>query len=104
MSDSIPIACTLTAPAAAERAQRWRTLLDGNLLDARPIAGGRRLALRYAPDVAAELDELVAAERACCPFVTLTVARFDERLILEVAAPPEAETIVDTMFAGTTPR
>jgi MerR family transcriptional regulator, copper efflux regulator len=103
MSDSVPLACSLTAPAAAERAQRWRTLLDGGLLHARPIAGGRRLAFRAGPGVLEELDELVAAERECCPFLTLTVARFDERLILDVIGPPEAASIVDTMFAGSTP-
>jgi hypothetical protein len=104
MSDSFPIACSLTAPAAAERAQRWRTLLDGDLLDARPIAGGRRLAFRAGPDVAAELSALVAAERECCPFLSLTVERGAERLVLDIVGPPEAATIVDTMFAGSTPR
>jgi hypothetical protein len=104
MSDSTPFACSLTATAGAERAQRWRTLLDDGLLYARRLAGGRRLAFRAEPGVVQELDELVAAERECCPFLNLTVARFDERLILDIVAPPEAETIIDAMFAGTTPR
>jgi MerR family copper efflux transcriptional regulator len=98
------LACSLAAPAAAERAQRWRSLLDGDLLDAGPIEGGRRLVFRSGPGIAAELDELVAAERECCPFLTLTVARSDERLVLGVVAPPEAVEIVATMFAAATPR
>jgi hypothetical protein len=104
MSDSTPFACSLTAPAGAERARRWRTLLDDGLLYVRPIPGGRRLAFRAEPGVVQELDELVAAERECCPFLNLTIARFDERLILDIVAPPGAETIIDTMFAGTTTR
>jgi hypothetical protein len=98
-STSAPVlACSLTGTAAAERAQRWRSLLDGDLLDTRPIAGGRRLAFRAGPGVAAELDELLAAERECCPFLTLTVARNGERVVLDVVAPPEAAAIVETMF------
>jgi|SRR5512132_1811532 hypothetical protein len=102
-STSAPVvACSLTAPAAAERAQRWRSLLDGDLLDTRSIAGGRRLAFRAGPGVAAEVDELVAAERECCSFLTLTVARDGERVMLDVVAPQEAAAIVETMFE--TPR
>ncbi|HEY7622628.1 MAG TPA: hypothetical protein VH834_22845 [Solirubrobacteraceae bacterium] len=98
MTDSVPVVCSLTAAAAADRAARWRSLLDDSLVDAGPIAGGRRLAFRSAPRLAAELDELVAAERDCCPFLTLTVARDGGRVILDVVAPPEAAAIVETMF------
>jgi hypothetical protein len=104
-STSAPVlACSLAAPAAAERAARWRSLLDGELLDACPIAGGRRLEFRSEPMVAAELGELVAAERECCPFLTLTVARSGERLVLDVVAPPEAAEIVEMMFEAANPR
>jgi hypothetical protein len=99
MTDSPPLACSLSAAAAAERARRWRALLDRALLDGPPIAGGRRLVLRAEPGAAAELDDLVAAERECCPFLTMTIAPEGERLVLDVVAPPDAAPIVDAIFA-----
>jgi hypothetical protein len=98
-SPSEPVlACSLTAPAAAERARRWRALLDHDLIDRTAAAGGLRLAFRADPAVAGELDELVAAERECCPFLTLAVTHADDRLVLDVAAPPQAAAIVEAMF------
>jgi hypothetical protein len=98
MTDSPILACSLTAAAAAQRAERWRALLRDSLVDDAAIAGGRRLVLRAAPGAAAELDDLVAAERQCCPFLTMTVAHAGDRLVLDVVAPPEAVPIVDAMF------
>jgi hypothetical protein len=98
MTDSPLLACSLSAAAAAERAGRWRALLDEARLYGAPIAGGRRLVLRAEPGAAAELDDLVAAERECCPFLTMTIARDGERLVLDVVAPPDAAAIVDAMF------
>jgi hypothetical protein len=98
-STSEPVlACSLTAPAAAERALRWRALLDHDLLDRTAAADGLRLAFHADPAVAAELDELVAAERECCPFLTLAVTQADDRLVLDVVAPPQAAAIVEAMF------
>ena len=90
MPDSIsaaPQACSLTAPAAAARAERWRTLLAGGLLEAGPLDGGARLTFRDDSAIAAEVDALIAAERECCPFLKLTVARAGERLVLDVVGP-----------------
>jgi hypothetical protein len=93
-------ACSLSAPAGAERAARWRRLLHDHLLDRSSTATGQRLAFGSSPVVAAELDALVAAERECCPFLDLAVVRSGDRLILTVDAPPEAAAIVAAMFAA----
>jgi hypothetical protein len=82
----------------AERAARWRALLDESLLRRRPTTRGQQLELRREPAVAAELDALVAAERECCAFLTLRVQWTAHRLVLDVAAPPEAREIVDAML------
>jgi MerR family copper efflux transcriptional regulator len=92
------LACSLGAPAAAERAARWRRLLDRSLLGRAAMPGGLRFAFRPEPAVAGELRALAAAERECCPFLTLTVEQSGGRLTLDVAAPPDAAEIVEIMF------
>jgi hypothetical protein len=92
------LACSLSAAEGAERAARWRALLDTHLLSRTATTSGRRLAFASDPEVAAELDELVAAEGHCCPFLVLTLERFDETLILDVSSPPDAGPMVETMF------
>jgi hypothetical protein len=90
------LACSLNTAGAAARAGRWRRLLTGHLRETRPTAHGRRLT--FAPDVRAELDDLVAAERVCCPFLTLTLAPEDGAIALDVVAPDAAGPIVEMMF------
>jgi hypothetical protein len=94
------VACTLSASAAAERADRWRALLHESLLRRSATPRGLRLEFRPQPAVAAELDALVAAERECCAFLTMRVQRADERLVLDVDAPPEAREVITAMFGG----
>lgn len=94
------LACSLSAAAGAGRAARWRALLDAHLLSRTATPSGRRLAFPAEPAVTGELDALVAAERDCCPFLDLTVERFDDAVILDVSGPPEAAEIVETMFAS----
>jgi hypothetical protein len=103
MTDPTPspvLACSLTATDADERAERWRRLLDRSLLDRAATPRGLRLTFRPDPGVAAEVDALVAAERECCAFLTLTVERSDALIALDVAAPDEAGAIVEAMFGA----
>ena len=93
-------ACSLSAGEGAKRAARWRTLLDTHLLSRTPTTAGQRLAFPADPEVAGELDALVAAERDCCPFLDLTVERFDHSLVLNVSGPTDAAEIVETMFGN----
>jgi hypothetical protein len=92
------LACSLSAAEGAERAARWRALLDTHLLGRTTTTRGQRLAFPSDPAVAVELDALVAAERDCCPFLTLTVERVDDALILDLSGPPDALPILDTML------
>jgi MerR family copper efflux transcriptional regulator len=95
------LACSLSAAEGAERAARWRALLDAHLLSRTATTLGQRLAFRPDPEAGGELDALVAAERECCPFLDLTIERFDDAVILDVSGPPEASEIVETTFGRT---
>jgi hypothetical protein len=92
------VACSLSATDGAERAARWRALLDLHLLSRTTTAFGRRLAFPSDAEVARELGALVAAERACCPFLHLDVERFADALILDVSGPPQAAGTIETTF------
>jgi hypothetical protein len=93
-------ACSLNAPRAAERAERWRDLLDERLVQRTIAPTGHHLIFEADSAVADELDALVAAERECCPFLTLSLARSDDHIALDVAAPAEAAAVVVTMFGA----
>jgi hypothetical protein len=41
----------------------------------------------------------VAAEAACCAFLTMTLTRAGDQLVLDVAGPPEARPIIAELFA-----
>ena len=103
MTDATPapvLACSLDAAEGAARARRWRALLDTHLLLRTPTTSGQRLTFPSDPDVTGEVDALVVAEHACCPFLDLTIERFEDVVILDVGGPPEAADIVATMFGS----
>jgi hypothetical protein len=56
------------------------------------------LRFRREHGVEAELEEVVAAEARCCPFLTLSLRPAGEFLELDVSGPPDAQGVVDEMF------
>jgi hypothetical protein len=84
----LPIACTLPGDGAA-RVRRWQGLAARGCAVAR--LSGHVLEVRYSlqPGVRGELEELAAAERLCCSFVTWTVSQDGDHVMLRVAADPE---------------
>jgi hypothetical protein len=98
---SIPIACSLSADALGDRETEWQALLSRALISRTSTPGGLRIALRNAPGARHELEHLVAAERECCPFMTMSVDTTDrELLVLTVTAPELAAPILEQMLAG----
>lgn len=85
-SVDLPLACTLGPADGPERMRRWRALAA----TANPTAqrNGRELEVRFqpGPGVLAELEELTAAERQCCSFVTWTVTQDANQPVLHVTA------------------
>jgi MerR family copper efflux transcriptional regulator len=95
----LPIACSLEAREASERAEAWRGLAERALLTRERSQSQARLVFRSRPDIEVALRELAAAEEVCCPFLDLELTRAGDRLTLAVSGPPEAGAILD-MFAG----
>jgi MerR family transcriptional regulator, copper efflux regulator len=96
----VPIACSLTAGASADRERAWKELLSRALISRTPAVGGVRVELQALPGMRGELDRLIAAETECCPFLTMSVETTAARLALTVTAPPLAAAILEQLFAG----
>jgi hypothetical protein len=97
----IPVlACSLDADGARKRIGQWQELMRRGLVSRSEIVDGVRVELQPRRSVLRELERLVAAERACCPFLSFTVEPGAVALVLTVRGPAEAETIVDQLFAG----
>jgi hypothetical protein len=94
-----PIACSLSGPDLAARKAATATIARAALRRRELIADGRRLHFTGGEDVEDQLRDIVAAESACCPFLTLRLHRDGDALRLEVTGPAEAQPIIEELFA-----
>ena len=88
----LPLACSLDAPALADRLEEMRAIGRDAFVSAEPARGVLRF--RPAPGVRARLERIVAAEAACCPFLGLELADESDAVRLTVTAPEGAEPVV----------
>jgi hypothetical protein len=84
---------------AKHRQAEWSSLLARAAVTRTPVAGGTRIGLAPLAGVRGELDRLVQAERACCPFLELAVEETSAGFVLTVTAPADAEPIVQELLA-----
>jgi hypothetical protein len=91
-----PIACTL-APGDYRDRLSWIVRLARDAL-----RGSERrdlvLELRYAPEAAARVREMVRRAQVCCGFLTFDLRESPEEIQLTVRAPEEAREALDTIF------
>ena len=92
----LPIACTLTGASLAERGAWLERLGRAALIDG--ARRGDRLELRFRHEAADDLQELVRAERECCPFLSFELRQRNGDLRLTVSGPPEAGTVLDDLL------
>jgi hypothetical protein len=94
----LPIACTLTPGAMADRGEWLRRLGNESL-----IAGERRdggMDLRFDASAEDEVRKWVRAEEECCAFLSFELDRAGDELRLAVAGPPGAEPVLDGLLAA----
>jgi len=95
------MACTLGADDFKERAGWIRDLARRSLQIA--VRGPLTIELTYASDAAADVNELVAKERACCSFLDFDLRQDATGVHLLINAPPEAAEATDLLFAHFAP-
>jgi hypothetical protein len=93
MSDQ-PIACTLAPEQMRARMSLIDTLACDALVAVESIAGGVRARFRDEPGIEQRVRELAVAEAQCCAFLTLSVDRDCQDVVLEVTGPPEAQAAI----------
>jgi hypothetical protein len=96
-TESIPIACTLSAGDFKDRLGWIRELSAKSLRSHR--RKGLILELAYDRCAAADLHELVRREQACCGFLRFDVRESADAVHLTITAPPEARSAADDLFA-----
>lgn len=97
MSEPLPIACSLSAEALADRIGLISEL-NRSFLRAHRLGRG---ALRLVYDVAAAEDVrmLVEREQECCGFLRFAIEESNDGIELCIEAPVQAEIEVDPLFA-----
>jgi hypothetical protein len=94
-----PIACSLGGGDLAAR-QRWLSDVQRRALAVERSAGAITLTFSHDARLEVELHALAEAEAQCCGFLRLGVRRVGDSVELAVAGPPEAQPIIDEMFAS----
>ena len=94
----LPIACTLTPGAMADRGEWLRRLGAASLLAANRRDAG--LHLRFEAAAEDEIRRWVRAERECCAFLSFELDRTGDEVHLTVTGPPGAEPVLDGLLAA----
>jgi hypothetical protein len=93
MTDTPPIACTLSASDLEDREGAWRKLMGSGLVQREVVPGGIRLSA--APGAAASLIELIDLERECCAWIHFDVR---EESVVTLTADRDGEAALAGMF------
>jgi hypothetical protein len=92
------IACSLTAAQYRDRTDEIRRFARDTLRDRHAIGGGVRLT--FDATARERLEAFVAAERECCPFLTMDLRTAGDGLVLEVTGPEAAAPVIAELLAG----
>jgi hypothetical protein len=95
--DAAPVACTLSPADMGARLVRIRQLTQSRLRS--HSLQGLTLRLSYAPEVAAELADIVALERECCAFLAFHLTESPGAVELLITAPSSQGTGAQWLFA-----
>jgi hypothetical protein len=96
----LPIACTLTPAAMADRGEWLRRLGAKSLLSGERHENG--LELRFDGAAEAEVREWVRAEGECCAFLSFDLEASEREVRLVVGGPQGAEPVLDGLLAALT--
>ncbi len=91
MTDNEPIACSLDAADLETRMAAVRDAGRADLISHEDEGGEHRLRFRPGQATWTQLEEIVRAERECCPFLSLGLEERDGEIVLSIEAPAGGE-------------
>jgi hypothetical protein len=94
------IACVLDGQAYRTRVARIHALMEHELIARERLETAVRLRFRRDAGVEANLEELVALERACCPFLVFALEKLPGEMVLTISGPESAAALLDDAFGG----
>jgi hypothetical protein len=100
MTETTPIACTLTPADLAAQGKRWEQLIARAMTEHAETADGLRICFRPEPGAEEELRSLVAVENECCPWARWVVDKGAGEIVLDVRSTAEGIATLHGMFAG----
>ena len=98
MTETTPVACTLTPVGLAAQGERWHRLMAWAMTERVETADGLRI--RFRLEAEEELRALVAVETECCSWATWTVERNAGTIVLHVRSTAVGVATLAGMFAS----
>lgn len=94
------VACVLDGQAYHTRVARIHALMEQALISRERLATSVRLRFRLDAGVQENLEELVALERECCPFLVFALEKRPGEMVLTISGPESAAALLDDAFGG----
>jgi mercuric ion transport protein len=94
------IACFLDGHAYRTRVARIQALMDQALIARERSETAVRMRFRLDAGVEAHLEELVALEQTCCPFLVFALEKRPGEMVLTISGPESASALLDDAFGG----
>jgi hypothetical protein len=99
MTEALPIACSLDADDLEQRLAAIAELGAESLLGHETEGPRHLLRFRSVAATRKRLEEIVAAEAACCAFLDLKLEERGQELVLSIEGPAEAQPMADGLAA-----
>jgi hypothetical protein len=94
--ESQPVACTLAGSDFQERVA-WIATLTRDALRSYN-RDDLVLHLRYAPEAASRVGEMMRKEQTCCAFLMFEMHEHPDEVLLAITAPESARAVADALF------
>jgi hypothetical protein len=94
------VACFLDGQAYRARLARIHALMEHALIARERLATSVRLRFRLDDGVEANLKDLVALERQCCPFLAFELEQLSDELVLTISGSESVTALLDEAFGG----
>ena len=91
MTDTEPIACSLDGGELEARLRAVQDAGPAALVSHERPGRGYLLRFRRERETRERLEEIIQAERQCCPFLSLTLEETDDKILLSIEVPPGGE-------------